>query len=219
MVVSPCYVQMLLADARLPTGAHTQSGGLEPALQHGVRLAQVPAYLQARLLTVTETEAAAAMVARHLWLIGASDRLVEVDHAWRARTPSDAARTASDLLGRSYRRLAESIWTLGLDPTRTYARPVVLGATAAAAGLDAAALVRLVGYDDVQTVLSAALKLEPFDPAQATGWALAAGPDVEALVARIAGLSDPDAIPARSAPALEHWLQDHAHQERRLYRA
>jgi urease accessory protein len=217
--VSPSYVQMLLADARLPTGAHTQSAGLEPALQHGVRLAQVPAYLRGRLLTVTATEAATAVVARAVWRSGDRDRLVAVDRAWRARTPSDAARDAADLLGRGYRRLAESIWPLGLDPARTYARAVVLGATAAAAGLGAAELVRLVGYDDVQTVLAAALKLEPFDPAQATAWALAAGSEVEALVTRVAGLDDPDAIPATGAPALELWLQDHAHQERRLYRA
>ncbi|MGI8457813.1 MAG: urease accessory protein UreF [Propionibacteriaceae bacterium] len=219
MVVSSGYVQLLLADARLPTGAHTQSGGLEPALRHGLARGEIPAFLSARLQTVTETEAAAAVVARHRRLAGPTDGLADVDDAWRARTPSDAARTASDLLGRGYRRLAERIWSLGLDPARTYGRPVVLGATAAAAGLGAAELVRVVGYDDVQTVLSAALKLEPFDPAQATAWALAAGDEVEALVARVADLTEPDTIPARSAPALELWLQWHAHEERRLYRA
>lgn len=219
MVASSAYVSMLLADARLPTGAHTQSGGLEPALRHGLRLVDVPAYLSARLQTVTETEAATAVVARHRWSTGSASRLTEVDDAWRARTPSDAARAAADLLGRGYRRLAETLWSLRLDPTRTYARAVVLGATAAAAGLGSAELVRLVGYDDVQTVLAAALKLEPFDPAQATAWALAAGSEVEELVGRVARLTDPDTIPARSAPALERWLQWHALEERRLYRA
>ena len=51
------YLSLLLADGRLPTGAHTQSAGLEPALNHGLRLEQVPDYLQARLTTVTEVEA------------------------------------------------------------------------------------------------------------------------------------------------------------------
>ena len=59
---------MLLADGRLPTGAHTQSAGVEPALAHGMRLDQLPDYLWVRLRTVTEVEAAAAVVARHRWL-------------------------------------------------------------------------------------------------------------------------------------------------------
>ena len=42
---------------------------------------------------------------------------------------------------------------------------MVVGVTAAVAGLDAAQTARLVAYDDVQTVIAAALKLRPFDPA------------------------------------------------------
>ena len=61
------YLTMLLADGRLPTGAHTQSAGVEPAFAHGMRLDQVPDYLTVRLRTVTEVEAAAAVVARHRW--------------------------------------------------------------------------------------------------------------------------------------------------------
>ncbi|MBE9928093.1 urease accessory protein UreF, partial [Cellulosimicrobium cellulans] len=55
----------LLADARLPTGGHTQSAGLEPALRAGMPAARVPDYVRARLATVTRTEAATAVVARH----------------------------------------------------------------------------------------------------------------------------------------------------------
>ena len=66
--MSAAYLSLLLADGRLPTGAHTQSAGLEPALNHGLRLDQVPDYLRARLTTVTEVEAAAAVVARRCWL-------------------------------------------------------------------------------------------------------------------------------------------------------
>ena len=66
--MSASYVALLLADGRLPTGAHTQSAGLEPALRHGMTLAEVPRYLTARLQTITEVEAAAAVLARHQWL-------------------------------------------------------------------------------------------------------------------------------------------------------
>ena len=109
--MSAAYLSLLLADGRLPTGAHTQSAGLEPALNHGLRLDRVPDYLAARLTTVTEVEAAAAVVARRRWL-GRSDRgrSHEVDRAWRVRTASAALRDASDLLGRSYLRLAATVW-------------------------------------------------------------------------------------------------------------
>jgi urease accessory protein len=218
---SPEFLQLLLADGRLPTGAHTQSGGLEPALQHGMPPADVPRYLLARLRTVTEVEAAAAVIARHVWL-NAADRsaaLADVDEAWRVRTLSDGVRDASDLLGRGYARLASAMWSLGLDAGRTHCRAVAVGATGAAAGLGATQVARLIGYDDVQAVIAAALKLAPFDPADGVRWAVAAGPEVDALAARVAGATSIDDMPAYSAPLIEQWAQWHRIAERRLYRA
>ena len=43
--MSGAYLSLLLADGRLPTGAHTQSAGVEPAFAYGMRLDQVPDYL------------------------------------------------------------------------------------------------------------------------------------------------------------------------------
>ena len=218
--MSGAYLSLLLADGRLPTGAHTQSAGVEPALNHGLSLEAVPAYLTARLTTVTEVEAAAAVVARHLW--PDAELLAVVDRAWRIRTPADALRDASDLLGRSYLRLASSVWELAAlaePPGRRWCRAVVVGATAAAAGLDAAETARLVGFEDVQTVIAAAMKLRPFDPAVGVAWAVAAGPDVESMVERVSALTDPADIPAWSAPEIEQWGQAHATTERRLFRA
>jgi urease accessory protein len=215
------YLALLLADGRLPTGAHTQSAGLEPALRHGMAVTDVPRYLTARLRTLTEVEAATAVVARHLWL-RASDRrsaLGQADIAWRIRTLSDALRDASDLLGRGFARLAGAIWPLDLDPHRTYCRPVVVGAACAAAGLDAATVARLIGYDDVQSVIAAALKLAPFDPVEGVRWSVATADEVDQLVERVAQLTEVADIPAYSAPLLEVWAQRHATAERRLYRA
>ena len=113
--MSGAYLSLLLADGRLPTGAHTHSAGVEPAFAYGMRLDQVPDYLVARLRTVTEVEAAAAVVARHRWLTEPEVRtrsMREVDAAWRVRTLSDALRDASDLLGRSYLRMAAAVWPL-----------------------------------------------------------------------------------------------------------
>jgi urease accessory protein len=211
------YLALLLADGRLPSGAHTQSAGVEPALQHGLAVDAIPDYLTARLATVTEVEAGATVVAARCWPDTA--RLAALDRAWRVRTPADALRDASDLLARSYLRLASSVWDLTALAGRRWCRAVVVGATAAVAGLDSRATARLVGFEDVQTVIAAAMKLRPFDPAVGVAWAVAAGPAVEAMADRVAGLSDPDQLPAWSAPQLEQWAQAHVTTERRLFRA
>ncbi|MGW6200813.1 urease accessory protein UreF [Kribbella sp. NPDC055110] len=64
-------VAMMLADGRLPTGGHTQSGGLEPAVRAGLgadgkQLGDVAAYARDRLRTTTRVEAAVAVVTRHI---------------------------------------------------------------------------------------------------------------------------------------------------------
>lgn len=222
--MSAAYLTLLLADSRLPTGAHTQSAGVEPALGHGMGLDQVPDYVRVRLRTVTAVEAATAVVARHVWLTSESRApdLRVVDRAWRVRTLSDALRDASDLLGRSYLRMASEVWDLG-DLTRLsttgWCRAVVVGVTAGAAGLSAAETARLVGFEDVQTVIAAALKLVPFDPSQGVRWAAAAAGEVERLTADVVGCRAADEIPAHSAPLVEEWGQRHRSSERRLFRA
>jgi urease accessory protein len=188
-----------------------------------MRLEQVPDYLRARLRTVTEVEAATSVVARHLWLVTEPSQrgvaLRRLDAAWRARTVSDALRTASDLLGRSYARMASALWSLGLDETGPTCRAVVVGATAAAAGISARDTARLVGFEDVQTVVAAALKITPFDPALGLRWAAAAGAEVEQLAGRVQHLQTSDELPVLGAPLIEAWGQAHATTERRLYRA
>ena len=225
---SSSYLSLLLADGRLPTGAHTQSAGVEPALRHGMSVHEVPAYLRVRLATVTEVEAATAVVAGRAWAgridqddEGTVAALAEVDAAWRVRTLSDALREASDLLGRSYLRTAAAVWDLTPFATAPgpWCRAVVLGVTAAEAGLDAEQTARLVAYEDVQTVVAAALKLEPFDPSVGVRWAAGAAAAVAALVAAVTDAGTTDDIPAHSAPLVEEWGQHHRTSERRLFRA
>ena len=147
--------------------------------------------------------------------------LAEVDAAWRVRTLSDALREASDLLGRSYLRTAAAVWDLTPFATAPgpWCRAVVLGVTAAEAGLDAEQTARLVAYEDVQTVVAAALKLEPFDPSVGVRWAAGAAAAVAALVAAVTDAGTTDDIPAHSAPLVEEWGQHHRTSERRLFRA
>ncbi|WP_299039411.1 urease accessory protein UreF [uncultured Pseudokineococcus sp.] len=216
---SPDLVLALLADARLPVGGHTQSAGVEPAMAQGLTSAEVPAFVAGRLRTVVAVEAGTAVVARHHVLAGADLRPVRL--AWAARTPSGPLRTASENLGRGYLRLAGRLWPHPVWATfeRTPPRPLVLGAIAAIAGLDAARLVRLCGHEDVATVSAAVLKLDPLDPLVTTGWVLAAHPLVEELVTRCASLTDPGEIPATSAPLVEQLSVQHSHAKQRLFHA
>ena len=262
---------MLLADARLPTGAHTQSAGLEPALRGGLNPSDVPSYIKARLRTVTTAEAGAAVVARARTVaaVARADQLAPtgpagtgdnefgraadggtsmssggggidwrgqggvaelgealqaVDAAWRARTISPALRQTSVLLGRGYARLVCRLWphSPGAGALAAIGRPgraVVLGVAAALAGLSAAQLVRLIGYDDAQTVAAATLKLEPLDPVVTIGWVMAAAADIEGMVGDLAQLTEIEQIPANGAPLIEQWAEIHSVTNQRLFRA
>lgn len=230
-MTSPELVLALLADARLPTGSHAYSAGLEPAIAAGLtddgrRLEDVPSYASTRLATVTATEAGAAVVARHRWLSGGphrGDRLDEVARAWRARTPSPAARQTARALGRGYLRLATALWPDELrdcfDAATPPPRPVVLGAVGALTGLSARQVALLVGLDDVQTIASAALKLVPADPTEAARWALRLQPEIEAMADAVAPLTEPAQIPARGAPMIDVFAEAHDRSTRRLFSA
>ena len=211
---------MLLADARLPTAGHTQSASLEPAVGHGLRAEDVAGYIDLRLRTVTRVEAATGVVALHHLRQGMLIDPVEL--AWAARTPSAAMRATSRGMGRAFLRIAVRLWpdhpSLRIVGPGT-SRAVVLAAAADACGLSPLALAKLIGYDDVQTVASAALKLLPLDPADAAVWVRDALPSVERLAAEVAALIDPAAIPAAGAPQIEAWAEAHVAATRRLFSA
>ena len=222
MSAHPEFAAMLLADGRLPVGGHTQSSGLEPALLGGLDPADIPSFITTRLRTTITVDAATAVVARHHTLAGLP--LEPVQLAWAARTPSEVVRAASVAVGRGQRRLAQRLWpgsaaasALAAQPAP--ARPVAVGAMAAAAGLDGPRTARLVAYDDVQSLCAAALKLCPLDPAQTTEWLLHAGPAVEDVVTRVGRLTEPHGIPAPAALLLEAWQHHHPNHPRRLFSA
>lgn len=219
-------ITLLLADARLPSGGHAFSSGLEPALQGGLAPRQVAAFLRARARTTTLVDAAVAVVARHL--AGADAPSFDtLERAWAARTPSPAARHASRELGRGFLRLARGLWpeSASLAAVASMAagsvvpRPIVLGAVAAHVEVDAETLVRLAVYDDMACAVAALLKLEPGDPVDGARLVLDACESVDPLVPDLAMITSPDAIPASSAPQSEAWTEAHAASNRRLFRA
>jgi urease accessory protein len=222
---SPELVSLMLADGRLPTGGHTQSAGLEPAVRAGLgaegrRLEEVADYARDRLRTVTRVEAAVGVVARAAALNGES--LAPVEGAWAARTPSHALRAASRRQGRAYLRLATRVWPevlKHLQPDTEIARPIVIGVVAAVNDLSAEQTARLIGYDDAQTVVAASLKLLPVDPAEAASWLAALHQPIEDLIQAVAELTDPDDIPASGAPLVDVFAQAHAAERMRLFHA
>ena len=215
-------LMMLLGDARLPVAGHTQSATLEGGVQQGLTAAEVPLYVAARLSTSVRVEAATAVVARHH--LGHGLDLGPVVRAWSARVPSPALRRASRTQARALLRISGRLWPESeavavVSSLPGVPRPVALGAAAVAVGLPSGALARVVGYDDVQTVASAALKLLPLDPAETTSWVHDALPLVADLASSVSHLTDPALIPAIVAPQTELWAQAHAHSTRRLFSA
>lgn len=184
-----------------------------------MKVSQVPEYLRVRLSTVTTVEAATAVVARLAWhepsfgvRIAALRR---VDDAWRVRTPSAGLRDASDLRGRSLLRTVAAVWDLGsFTAGPPWCRAVAMGATGAVTGLSAGDLARLLAYEDVQTDISAAMKLDPFDPAVAVRWAASAESDVETLVERVTPLTSVNEIPGFSGPQIGAWAEVHRFAEK-----
>jgi urease accessory protein len=209
-------VALLLADARLPTGGHTQSAGLEPAVKAGLSVPEVLGYARDRLRTVVRVDAGTAVVAR------SSTEPMAVEAHWAARTPSQALRAASRRQGRGYLRLAARVWPAVLDrlpADAEVARPVVVGVIGAVTGLSAAQVARLVAYDDAQSVVAASLKLLPVDPADTVGWLLSLEPDLAVVVEATADLSDPRDIPADGAPLVDLHAQQHSTERMRLFHA
>lgn len=235
-------VALLLADARLPSGGHVNSAGLEPALMAGMPRSEVPAFLQVRARTAALVDAATAVVTcRQLREATQESDLPELlrqlDRAWAARTPSQSSRRVARELGRGLLRLAAALWPQapGLCALRERGRsgaeasadataaapprPLVLGAVAAHAGLGSEELMRLAIYDDIASAAAALLKLDPGDPVEAMSMVLQACGAAEPAVQALAGISAPEQIPAPSAPQTEEWIEAHTLTTRRLFRA
>lgn len=220
--MDPDLGAMLLADARLPTGGHAHSAGLEPALVAGLDPTAVPEYIRARLRSVALVDAAAAV----LTLRAAGEphvRLDEIHGALLARTPTEPVRAASALLGRGLVRLAEQFWpdhpaVLALDAIGPGPqRPVALGVVAAVMGLDASRVARASLYEDAQTVAAAALKLLPVDPVETARWVWESTSVVQESVEIATAVACPAELPAVTAPLAEQWALQHENRTRRIF--
>lgn len=229
--MSGAVLELLLADARTPTGGYAHSGGLEAAVEAGLRACDVPGFMRARLLTVGRVDAAFASLG-----CGAEsvEALLVLDLEYAARTPAEPLRRAARQLGRGLLRTA-AVWFPEAELLADYRsasaltpRPVALGAIARVGGLSCVAAARASLYDDAATVAAAAVKLLPLDAAVASSWVLSLGREIDAIADACtapaapivpSGPSGPGkTTPFSSAtPLLDRRALDHANTERRLF--
>jgi urease accessory protein len=214
---------LLLADSRLPTGAHAHSAGVEASAARGDvhDMDSLGVFLDGRLLTTAPVDAAFAAAAS---VPGAP--LSELDHELTIRTPSPRLRSVSRTLGRQLLRMAEQAWPGGPYSTLRSLhvdgpmQPVALGAVAGAAQLsprDAAlcSLHHLVG-----AVTTAAVRLLGLDPFQVHALAAARGPRLEELAdiaASAARDRPPSELPATTSILGDILAEHHATWEVRLF--
>jgi len=182
--MDPARVLTLLAQARTEAPVDRPAPPLDPD--------NAPYIARARLLTVTTVEAATAVVARAVSL--EHGPLDDVVSAWSARTPNPVTRAHSRTQGRALLKAAAA--HLPWIHVEALPHPVALGVVAAAAGMPADDLARIIGYDDVESVLAGS------DETDALVWRHALIDDIVAMADGIAHLVDPDRIPATGAPVL-----------------
>ncbi|SHJ91443.1 urease accessory protein [Pseudonocardia thermophila] len=203
---------LVLADARLPSGGHGHSGGVEALATRGLlrASADLALFLHGRLRTGGETIAAAAAAACLLAGTGAPE-WAPWDAAVDARTPSAALRTASRGQGAALLRTVARAWP-GPAITALHAlvrphHPIVLGAAAAGASAtaeDAAALALHHLTGGAATAAVRLLGLDPLAVAAVTAELARAARPIAASAAAAArtavAAGDPALLPAGGSP-------------------
>ena len=217
---------MLLADGRFPAGSYAHSLGLEQAVADGLESCDVAAFIAARLRLVAEPEARITVAARRGALREGVAGALAVEQECCARCPSPVLRESARRAGRALLRSASAVWPPPQGAliesyraaSRSTPRPVALGVVGAAGGVDDAALAAVALYDDAATVASAALKLLPLDPAEASRWVAQQAAWIEAAARDVAADERPLAEqPAPAAVALELAAATHHERRERLF--
>lgn len=192
---------LLLADSRLPAGAHVHSGGVEAAVGHGL-FADPPSleeFLRGRLRTVGLTSAGLAAAACAGWDVAELDR--EAD----ARTPVPGSRTASRTQGRSLLRAAAAAW-----PSPTYAmlgeRPhhaIALGVVVRVATGGPAEAALVAAYNAVTGPAAAAVRLLGLDPLAVNATLARLATHIEETAEQSVGAVSGGRLPRATSPMLD----------------
>lgn len=217
---------MLLADGRFPAGSHAHSLGLEQAVAEGLTGCDVAAFISARLRLVAEPEARVTVATSRSALRDGVEGALAVEEEWCARCPSPVLRATARRAGRALLRSASAVWPPPQGTliesyravSRSTPRPVALGVVGAAGGIDDLALAAIALYDDAATVASAALKLLPLDPSEASRWVAQQAAWIQAASHDVAEDDRPLAEqPAPAAVGLELAAATHHERRERLF--
>ena len=226
---------LLLADSRLPAGAHAHSAGLEAAVAAGrVRdAADLHSFLIGRLTTVGLTGAAftaAAVQAAYAPTdraeqAGPAAPFADLDAEYDARTPSPAQRRASRALGRLLIRAVRAGWphpaldaAAAAHPDGPH-QPLALGAAGAATGLDPHDAAVAAALGSITGPANAATRLLGIDPHAVTAVLATLEPLVDdvATAATKAAHGPAAELPSFSAPRLDISAEHHSTWEVRLF--
>ena len=229
---------LVLADGRLPAGAHAHSGGVEAAVAAG-RVHDVPtleSFLVGRTAT-TGIVAAAFAAATCLALTSVSPdglgglraphpgevavcRVAALDDGLDVRTASPALRAASRAQGRALLRAAARIWSSAGQPTGASPhQPIATGIAAAAAGLGPPEAALVAVYGGLTGAASAAVRLLGLDPYAVHALVARLAPECDRVADDAAAHADDpvDDLPAGSAILLDVDAEHHATWEVRLF--
>lgn len=221
---------LLLADARLPSGAHAHSGGIEQAIDLGVvtDLDSLVPFLHGRLLTAGRLGAHAAACACALAASDEAARVkswISLDDEVSARIVAPALRATSRRQGRALLRTGTTILDGGRLATVSESAPdgphlaVAQGAMAQCGGLgpDDAALI--AAYGTVASAASAALRLLGLDPLSVAAALVQLAPEIDGITADAAAAAQFGGrfIPSTAAPVSDLLGELHAARKERLF--
>jgi urease accessory protein len=225
---------LLLADSRLPAGAHAHSGGIESAVAVGrVRdLSTLEGFLRGRLATAGRLAAAVtALTAAQMHARAPYERadactrpllareINSIEQAVDARTPSGALRRVSRAQGRALLRAGRRMWTVPALETDSVHHPVALGIVASAAGISPAEAATVAASWSITGPATAAVRLLGLDPYAVHTLLAKLAPESDAVADAALSTMDgePDDLPAPTAPLLDISAEHHAIQEVRLF--
>ena len=208
---------LLIADARLPSGAHVHSGGMEQAIDDGVvsDVVDLAPYLRGRLMTVGRL--CAHVAAQSCVLAAECPDAAAVEH-WRVMDDEVTARIS--LARAEFNQLdAPELQVLG-DAARLGPHlAVVQGAMAHRAGLGPGDAALLAAYATVTCAASAALRLLGLDPLAVSALTASLATEIDEVAADAATCAHagPRHLPAPATPLTDYLAERHAAREERLF--
>jgi urease accessory protein len=221
---------LLLADTRLPSGAHAHSGGIEQAVDDGVvsDLASLIPFLEGRLLTAGRLSASVAAQACALADRGDADRTA----AWTRLDAEVTARITAPSLRATSRRQGRSLLSTGVRIVDSAALQVVAksapdgphlavvqGVLAQAGGLAPAEAALIAAYGTVAAAASAALRLLGLDPVSVAGALAELTPSIDGISTEAAEMAtaSPRLLPAPASPLSDLLGERHGARKERLF--